>query len=77
MKFSRVKKRSKIIVKVGGTRLEEVDHLFYLDSVIEKDRQCKRILINRIIHAKKAFSENRNLLTSPTYMEIRKQFLKA
>ena len=67
----------KINISINNHNIEQVDQFNYLGSMISQDARCGIEIKRRIILAKNAFSNIRNLLTNRKLsIKIRKRFLK-
>ena len=76
MRFSR-KKKSRLVINVGGHKLEQVEHFNYLGSMLEENGHISKDIRKRIALAKEAFCNRRELMTGTLSKDVKKRLVKS
>ena len=77
-KVMRISKRegSKITIKIGGEKLEQVKQFSYLGSIITEDCRSHSEIRRRIILGKEAFNKNKELMRGKLELSLKKRLIK-
>ena len=75
MRMSKSTTGKKMLIKVDGVRLEQVDSFCYLGSLVSNDGRCEKEVKRRIGIAKQAFLNCKELLRSDIKMGLRRRLL--
>ena len=67
------RKETKIKILIDGQRVQEVDELKYLGSVVTSDGYCEQDVCSRVAMGKKAFMDKRKLISSSLNIDLRKE----